>query len=197
MGSQCQDHFRDLERQRDQEGIVCTTHTSRSQACSKSHVSQEENTRNMQREIDHLKRSLHYEQRKWAPSNPEFSFRGEGMIDIGAGRELHLVSPSHMIGIIIISVRIESRLQSAWETMLWVKHSTRFLSRLSRVGSKRGDFLSGFLNPHSPCTTEGWTLWSMLATSIRGWPYTPRMSLWCVRYSCPVWGLRRWGGLIV
>ena len=64
MGSQCQDHFRDLERQRDREGIVCTTHTSRSQACSKSHVSQEENTKNMQREIDHLKRSLHYEQRK-------------------------------------------------------------------------------------------------------------------------------------
>ena len=40
------------------------------------------------------------------------------MIAIGAGPELHLVSPSHMIGIIIISVRIESRLQSAWETML-------------------------------------------------------------------------------
>ena len=31
----------------------------------------------MQREIDHLKRSLHHKQRKRAPSNPEFSSRGE------------------------------------------------------------------------------------------------------------------------
>ena len=55
MGSQRQDHFRDLEQQRDREGSVCTTHTSRSQARSKSHVSQEEIARNMQREIDQLK----------------------------------------------------------------------------------------------------------------------------------------------
>ena len=31
----------------------------------------------MQREIDHLKRSLRHEQRKRAPSNPDFSSRGE------------------------------------------------------------------------------------------------------------------------
>ena len=61
MGSQRQDHFRDLERQRDWEGSVRTTHTNRSLARGKSHVSQEENARNMQREIDHLKRSLCHE----------------------------------------------------------------------------------------------------------------------------------------
>ena len=61
MGSQRQDHFRDLERQRDWEGSVHTIHTSRSQARGKNHVSQEENAGNMQREIDHLKRSLRYE----------------------------------------------------------------------------------------------------------------------------------------
>ena len=77
MGSQRQDHFCDLEWQRDREGSVHTTHTSKSQACGKSHVSQEENARNMQREIDHLKRSLHHEQQKQAPSNPDFSSRGE------------------------------------------------------------------------------------------------------------------------
>ena len=119
------------------------------------------------------------------------------MIFIGAGRELHLASPSHMIGIIIMSAGIESHLRSAWETMMWAKHSTRFPGCLSCVGSKKGDFLSGFLNPHLPCTTEGRTLWSMLATSIRGWPYTPKTSLWCVRCSHPVWGLWRWGGLTV
>ena len=47
MGSQRQDHFHDLERQRDHEGNVRTTHTSRSQARGKSHVYQEENARNM------------------------------------------------------------------------------------------------------------------------------------------------------
>ena len=77
MGSQRQDHFHDLERQRDRERSVRTTHISRSQAHGKSHVSQEENARNMQREIDHLKRSLRHERWKRAPSNPDFSFRGE------------------------------------------------------------------------------------------------------------------------
>ena len=118
------------------------------------------------------------------------------MIAIGAGQELHPVSPSHMIGIIIMSVGIESRLRSVWEITLWVKHSTRFPGRLSRVGSKRGDFLSDFLNPHSPYTMEGRTLWSTLATSIRGWPF-PRTSLWYARCSHPIWGLWRWGDLIV
>ena len=40
------------------------------------------------------------------------------MIAIGIGRKLHPVSPSLMIGIIIMSARIESYLQSAWETIL-------------------------------------------------------------------------------
>ena len=44
--------------------------------------------------------------------------RVKRMIAISAGRELHLVSPSHMIGIIIMSAGIEIRLWSAWETML-------------------------------------------------------------------------------
>ena len=54
-----------------------TTHTSKSQYWGKSHVSHEENARNMQKEIDHLKRSLRHERRKRAPSNSDFSFDGE------------------------------------------------------------------------------------------------------------------------
>ena len=61
MGSQRQDHFRDLERKRDREESVHTTHTSKSQSRGKSHVSHEENARNMQKEIDNLKRSLCHE----------------------------------------------------------------------------------------------------------------------------------------
>ena len=57
MGSQCQDHFCDLERQRDREGSVRTTHTSRSQARGKSHVSQEENARNIDRKSTRLNSS--------------------------------------------------------------------------------------------------------------------------------------------
>ena len=75
--SQHQDHFRDLERKRDWEGSVHTTHTSKSQSQGKSHVSREENARARLKEIDHLKRSLRYEWRKRAPSNSNFFSNGE------------------------------------------------------------------------------------------------------------------------
>ena len=76
-GSQHQDHFLDLERKRDREGSVNTTHTSKSQSWGKSHVSREENAKAMLKEIDHLKRSLRHEWRKRAPSNSDFSSNGE------------------------------------------------------------------------------------------------------------------------
>ena len=50
-----------------------TTHTSRSYSRGGSHLSHEKNTKTMQLEIDHLKRSLCHEQRKQAPSNSDFS----------------------------------------------------------------------------------------------------------------------------
>ena len=61
IGSQRQVHFRDLEQKRDREGSMHTTHTSKSQSRGKSHVFHKENVRNMQKEIDHLKRSLCHE----------------------------------------------------------------------------------------------------------------------------------------
>ena len=73
MGSQRQDHFRDLEQRRDREGSVHITHTSRSHSRGGSHLSHEKNTKAMQLEIDHLKISLHHEQRKRGPSNSDFS----------------------------------------------------------------------------------------------------------------------------
>ena len=78
MGSQFQDHFRILEQRRDREGSVHTTQTSRSQSRGGSHLSHEENAKNMQREIDHLKRKLRHERRRRTPSNSEFSSNGEG-----------------------------------------------------------------------------------------------------------------------
>ena len=60
MGSQQQDDFLNLERKRDQEGSVHTTHTSRSHSQVGSHISQEWNNRAMQKEIDHLKKELRH-----------------------------------------------------------------------------------------------------------------------------------------
>ena len=77
MGSQHQDHFRELEQRRDREGSVHTTHTSKSHSWGGSHHSQEKDTKAMQKEIDHLKKSLCHERRKRAPSNSDFSSNGE------------------------------------------------------------------------------------------------------------------------
>ena len=56
---------------------VHPTHTSKSQSWGKNHVSHEENARNMQKEIDYLKRSLRHECRRRAPSNSDYSFDDE------------------------------------------------------------------------------------------------------------------------
>ena len=72
MGSQCEDHFVNLERRRDHEVSVHTTHTGRSQSRNESHLSHEEDT-TLQLEIDHLKRKLRHERQRQTPSNSDFS----------------------------------------------------------------------------------------------------------------------------
>ena len=61
MGSQREDHFVNLERRRNREVSVHTTHTSRSQSRNGSHLSHEEDTKALQLKIDHLKRKLRHE----------------------------------------------------------------------------------------------------------------------------------------
>ena len=78
MGFQHQDHFLNLERRRDREGSVHTTHTSRSQSQSGSHVSYEKNATAMQLEIDCLRRRLCCEWQKRTPSSSISSFDGDG-----------------------------------------------------------------------------------------------------------------------
>ena len=77
MGSQCQDHFRDLEQKRDRERSVHTIHTSRSHSQGGNHLSHEKNNKAMQLEIDHLKKSLHHKRWKRAPSKSDFSSNNE------------------------------------------------------------------------------------------------------------------------
>ena len=72
-GSQQQDDFLNLEHRRNRDGSVHITHTSRSHSRVGSHVSQEQNNRAMQLEIDHLIKKLHHAWRKRTPSNSNVS----------------------------------------------------------------------------------------------------------------------------
>ena len=68
-----------------------TTHTSRSQSQSGSHLSHEKNTRAMQLKIDHLKRKSRNERRRQTPSNFDFSSSDE---EDGSYRPRSRTSPS-------------------------------------------------------------------------------------------------------
>ena len=59
-GSQHSNPCRSLERKGDREGSVHAAHTSKSQSRGKSHVSHAKNDRDMQCEIDELKRELYH-----------------------------------------------------------------------------------------------------------------------------------------
>ena len=73
MGPQREDHFVNLERRRNRDVSVHTTHTSRSQSRNGSHLSHEEDTKALQLKIDHLKRKLRHERRRRTPSCSDFS----------------------------------------------------------------------------------------------------------------------------
>ena len=68
MASQHENPFANLERRRDKEGIVHVTHTSKSHSRVRSHVSQKQHNKAMQREIDQFKKKLRHAQRKRTPT---------------------------------------------------------------------------------------------------------------------------------
>ena len=103
MGFQREDHFVNLERKKDWEGSVHTTHISRSHSWGGSHLFYVKNTKAMQLKIDHLKRSLRHERRKRTPPILTSLSTMRRMVAIGADQELFLVSPSHMIRTTIMS----------------------------------------------------------------------------------------------
>ena len=70
-GSQHGNLYRSLERREDREGSVRTTHTSKSSSRGKSRVSHAKNDRDMQREIDELKRDLRHARRRYSPPSSE------------------------------------------------------------------------------------------------------------------------------
>ena len=72
-GSQHNNSVVNPQQRGDHEGSMHITHTSKSQSRGKSHVSYAKNNREMQREIDELKRELHHAQRKCLSPNSELS----------------------------------------------------------------------------------------------------------------------------
>ena len=72
-GSQHNNSFVNLQQMGDHEGSVHTTHTSKSQSRGKSHVSHAKNERDMQREIDELKKELRRARRRRSSPNSELS----------------------------------------------------------------------------------------------------------------------------
>ena len=72
-GSQHSQSEVNLQRRGDRERSGQTMHTNRSQSCGKSHVSHAENEKDMQREIDELKKKLHRAWRRRSPFGSESS----------------------------------------------------------------------------------------------------------------------------
>ena len=72
-GSQHSNPRRSLERRGHREGSVHTARTSKSQSRGKSHVSHAKDDRDLQHEIDELKRELHHARRRHSSPNSELS----------------------------------------------------------------------------------------------------------------------------
>ena len=72
-GSQHNNSVLNPQQKGDHEGSMHTTHTSKSQSRRKSHVSHAKNERDMQREIDELKKELYCARRRHSSPNSELS----------------------------------------------------------------------------------------------------------------------------
>ena len=70
-GSQHGNSHRSLERREGREGSVRTTHTIKNHSRGKSHVSYAKNDRDLQREIDELKRELRHARQGRSPPSSE------------------------------------------------------------------------------------------------------------------------------
>ena len=157
MGSWRQDHFVYLKRWGDWEGSLHTIHTGRSQSQTRSHTFHEENARNMQLEIDHLKRKLCHEQRRRTPSNFDFSSDDE---ENGSYRPWLRTLPSEPFSY-DKDYHHECKNRNSSSKGLGNDAMSRALNQISKSPfMPERDFLSGSLSLHSPCTMVEQILWS-------------------------------------
>ena len=169
-------------------------HTSRSHSRVGSHISQEQNNRAMQKEIEHLKKELRHAQRRWTPSQFDSSSNSE---KDDSYRLRSRTPPSKSFSYekeYHHKRRYKSLMRKGLGNDAMSKCWTRFPSQPSRARSKRQYFLGDSISQHSPSTMVKRTLWSMWATSIREWFSILRTKPWCARYSHLVWDPWRWDG---
>ena len=108
-GSQHGNPHRSPEWREGHQGSVCTTHTTKSRSRGKSHVSHAKNDKNLQREIDELKRELHHARRKR-------ELKSLTRLVIGGDLELRLVRLFPMKRSTAIDIGTKARLAGAWGT---------------------------------------------------------------------------------
>ena len=116
-GSQRNNSVVNPQQRGDHEGSVQTTHTSKSQSRGKSHVSHAKNERDMQREIDELKKKLVAHGKGAHHLIPSLLPKRRMMPRTSKDPELHLVKLSLATRNIAISVRIRAQPIRALETM--------------------------------------------------------------------------------
>ena len=152
-----------------------TTHTSRSQSRSGSHVSHRENTMNMQLEIDHLRRKLRRKQRRRTSSISEPSFNDD---NDDSYKPSSWTPPSESYSC-SEDCHYRRRSKSPSHRGLGNDAMSRalhqFLSHRLHVGLKEENFLNDLLSQHLPCIMVERTLWSTSATSTKEWLFTQRM----------------------
>ena len=185
-GFQRQDDFLNLEHKRDREGSMHTTHTSRSHSRVGSHVSQEQNNRAMQLEINHLKKELRHARWKQTPSNFDVS-SDDG--EDASYRQRSRTSPSESFSY-DKEHHHKRRNKSSPRKGLRNDTMSKSLNQISKSPSrtrlKGQDFLDGSISQHSPSIMVERILWIMWAISTREWPSIPRTRPWYVRCSHPV-----------
>ena len=101
--SQHENPFANLKRRRDKEGSMHATHTSESHSRVRSHISQEQHNKAMQREINSLRRSyaMHNENELLPHLIPPPTMRRIVVINVDQG--LPLANPSYMKKSIIVN----------------------------------------------------------------------------------------------
>ena len=115
----------------------------------------------------------------------------------GNDPELRPVKPSPaMRNIVTIGIRAKIHRIRALETRPWMKHWTRSLNCLSRVGLRVQAFLDDLINRPSLFIMVGQIRWSMLAILIKKWPSIQRTRPLCVRSFRPAWVQWWWDGLM-
>ena len=182
---------------RNYEVSVHTTQTSQSRTQIGSRVSWRRNDHQaMQREIEDLKRKLRHARRKQSPSSSDASSNEEEDVSY---RRRSRTPPSETFSY-EKEVRPAWRYESPSSKGLGNDAMNKALDHISRSpfthrieGLNYPDVL---INQRFPFTTAEQTRWSTWASLTNEWPSTPKMRLWCAKFSRPAWGQWRWDGSI-